>query len=81
MSMSPERIKQFISSELACSQLEVSGDGQHFEALIVSEAFAGMGLLARHRRVKDILKAHFDDGSLHALSMKTLTAEEWAARQ
>ena len=41
----PERIKQYIADGLDCTHLEVDGDGQHFTALIVSPAFAGLPAL------------------------------------
>jgi acid stress-induced BolA-like protein IbaG/YrbA len=37
----PDYVRDAIAAGLACERLEVSGDGQHFEALIVSSAFEG----------------------------------------
>ena len=75
----PEQVKQYIADGIACEHLVVEGDGQHFYATIVSSQFEGMGLLARHRLINDGLKSYIDSGELHALSMKTLTPEEWNA--
>ena len=47
----PEDIRAYIAAGLACEHLEVSGDGAHFEAVIVSNAFAGQRLIARHQLV------------------------------
>ena len=52
--------------------------GGHFRATIVSERFAGLGRVARQRLVYDAL-ADAMQGEIHALSMRTFTAEEWAA--
>ena len=41
--MDPERVKQLIAEGLPCEGLHVQGDGQHFEALIVSSLFEGFG--------------------------------------
>lgn len=38
--VAPEDVKRYIAENLDCQYLEVSGDGQHFQAVIVSEAFA-----------------------------------------
>ena len=38
--MHPEQIKQLILAGLACTHLSLDGDGQHFEAVVVSEEFA-----------------------------------------
>jgi acid stress-induced BolA-like protein IbaG/YrbA len=75
--MHPERVQQLIAAGLPCEHLQVSGDGHHFEALIVSEHFAGRNRVQRQQLVNRILQQHFDSGELHALSMKTQTPAEW----
>ncbi len=75
--MHPERVQELIASGLPCEHLQVSGDGHHFEALIVSASFAGRNRVQRQQLVNRILQQHFDSGELHALSMKTQTPEEW----
>jgi acid stress-induced BolA-like protein IbaG/YrbA len=76
----PEYVKEAIAAGLACTHLEVSGDGQHFEAVIVSPAFEGKRPIARHQLVYGALGDRMRQ-EIHALSMKTLTPAEWAARQ
>lgn len=56
---------------------DLTGQGNHFEAVVVSEAFRGQGRLARHRLVMDPFSEDMK-GPLHALTIKTYTAEEWA---
>lgn len=75
--LAPEQIEQWLRAGLDCSHLVVEGDGQHFSAIIVSEAFANLNRVRRQQRVNEVLKPHFDSGVLHALSMRTLTPEEW----
>jgi acid stress-induced BolA-like protein IbaG/YrbA len=74
----PDLIKSYIAAGIECTHLEVDGDGQHFTAVIVSSAFAGKRLIQRHQLVYaalgDSMKAE-----IHALSMKTLTPEEYQA--
>ena len=72
-----KQIESWIAAGLPCEFVAVQGDGQHFEAVIVSSEFAGLNRVKRQQRVNAILKARFDTGELHALSMKTLTPEEW----
>jgi BolA protein len=50
--------------------------GGHFRALIVSERFAGLGRIARQRLVYAALEREMGP-EIHALSMQTLTPEEW----
>lgn len=73
-------IKDWIAASLICEHLEVTGDGRHFEAVVVSDAFAGLSRIQRQQLVNEALREHFDTGDLHALSMRTLTPEEWRAR-
>jgi acid stress-induced BolA-like protein IbaG/YrbA len=79
--MHPEQLQQLIAAGLPCAHLAVTGDGQHFEALIVSAEFARKSRVARQQLVNAVLRAHFDSGELHALSMQTLTPDEWSAQQ
>ncbi|MES2024358.1 MAG: BolA family protein [Pseudomonadota bacterium] len=72
----PELVKSYIAAGLDCSHLEVSGDGAHFEAVIVSDAFAGKRLIQRHQLVYAALGDRMRE-EIHALSMKTLTPEEF----
>lgn len=75
--LSPDTVKSYIASGLKCQVLEVTGDGQHFEALIVADAFDGLRLVARHQKVYAVLGDRMR-AEIHALSMKTLTPSEWA---
>jgi len=59
---------------------EVVGDGQHFEAVIVSAAFAGKSMVAQHQLVYGALGDKMK-AEIHALSMRTLTPEEYATRR
>jgi acid stress-induced BolA-like protein IbaG/YrbA len=72
----PEQIKTYIASGLECTHLTVEGDGQHFTAVIVSNAFAGKRLIQRHQLVYAALGDRMRE-EIHALSMKTLTPEEF----
>jgi acid stress-induced BolA-like protein IbaG/YrbA len=72
----PEQVKDYIAGGLACQHVEVEGDGQHFFATIVSDAFEGKRLIARHQLVYAALGDRMR-AEIHALSMKTLTPAEW----
>ena len=74
--VTPESVKAGIAAGLACEHLEVVGDGQHFQALIVSPAFAGKSRVQRHQLVYAALGGRMRE-EIHALSMQTLTPEEW----
>ena len=72
----PEQVRDYIAQGLPCEHLQVEGDGQHFFATIVSDAFVGKRLIARHQLVYAALGERMRE-EIHALSMKTLTPDEW----
>lgn len=76
--MNPLSIQQLIEAGLPDAQVSVEGeDGVHFEATVISAAFAGKLPLARHRMVYATLGERMG-GEIHALSLTTLTPDEAA---
>jgi acid stress-induced BolA-like protein IbaG/YrbA len=57
----------------------VTGDGRHWEALVVSPEFEGRRLIQRHQRVYATLGERMRTDEVHALSIKALTPAEWAS--
>jgi acid stress-induced BolA-like protein IbaG/YrbA len=76
--VTPESVKAGIERGLVCEHVEVLGDGQHFQALVVSREFAGCSRVQRHQLVYAALGERMRE-EIHALSMRTLTPEEWKA--
>jgi acid stress-induced BolA-like protein IbaG/YrbA len=76
--VTPDSVKSGIAAGLPCEHVEVIGDGQHFQALVVSSAFAGRSRIQRHQLVYAALGERMRE-EIHALSMRTLTPEEWRA--
>ena len=76
---SPEQIKAYIAGGLSCEHIEIEGDGQHFFATVVSPQFEGKRLIQRHQLVYAALGDRMRE-EIHALSMKTLTPDEWRAQ-
>ena len=74
--VTPESVKSGIEAGLACEHVEVIGDGQHFQAVVVSPQFAGKSRVQRHQLVYAALGDRMRE-EIHALSMQTLTPEEW----
>ncbi len=75
----PSSIEASIRAGLTVTHLEVTGDGAHFDAVIVSPNFAGLNRVRQHQLVYAALGGRMRD-EIHALSMKTFSPEEWAAR-
>ena len=74
--MQADQIERLIADGLPCTEIRVRGDdGVHFEALVVSDAFAGKRELERHRLVYATLGARMGT-DIHALSLVTQTPTE-----
>ncbi len=72
-----EDIKQRIETAIPGARVEVedyTGGGDHFRATVIAEAFAGRSRIEQHRLVYDVFGNEIG-GAIHALSLKTLTAQ------
>lgn len=82
-----EQIQNILQADFSPQHLEVeneshqhsvpAGSETHFRVLIVSDRFEGLGRVQRQRQINDALKNLFSTG-LHALSLRTLSPQEWA---
>jgi acid stress-induced BolA-like protein IbaG/YrbA len=77
--VTPEQVRSYIQERLPCDHVEVVGDGQHFEAVIVSPEFRGKTRVQQHQAVYRALGDRMRE-EIHALSMRTMTPEDWTTR-
>ena len=70
-----QEIQRLLEEGLPGAQIHVTGDGHHFEAVVVSAAFTGKNLVQRHQMVYSALGGRMGN-EIHALSLKTLTPNE-----
>jgi len=77
--VTPEQVRSYIQDSLPCDHVEVVGDGQHFEAVIVSPDFRGKTRVQQHQAVYRALGDRMRE-EIHALSMRTMTPEDWTTR-
>ncbi|MGE5281261.1 MAG: BolA family protein [Chloroflexota bacterium] len=67
-------IKAMIEAALPGAAVEVvdeTGGGDHLRATVTAAQFGGLSRIDQHRLVKAAVKERFDDGTIHALSLKT----------
>lgn len=80
--MQADEIKQLIENGLPGAEVIVKGDdGVHFEATVISPAFAAKPLLQQHRLVYSALGGRMESEEIHALALKTYTPEAWQQRR
>ena len=78
--MQIEEIKVLIEQGISDCEVQIQGDGTHFEAVIVSPEFSGKTMLQQHQLVYKSLGDKMGT-DIHALSMQTLTPEEWEQKK
>ena len=75
----PEQVQSYIEQGLTCESVRVSGDGHHFEAVIVSAAFRGKNKVQQHQLVYRALGERMRE-EIHALSMQTFAPEDYPGK-
>jgi stress-induced morphogen len=67
-------LKSMIEAALPGAEVTVEdedGGGQHLRATVKAAQFEGLSRIDQHRLVKAAVKERFEDGQIHALSVKT----------
>lgn len=75
--MQPQEIKELIETGLTDAKAYVDGDGAHFTAAVVCPHFADKSRIEKQKLVMATVKSQLMDGTLHALSIKTFTPQEY----
>ena len=75
--LSNEELEGRLTAVSGVEYVQVKGDGYHYQLTIVADVFLGKSKVARQQWVYSQLKDYITTGSLHALSMKTWTKNEW----
>ncbi|MGK5084262.1 BolA/IbaG family iron-sulfur metabolism protein [Bdellovibrionota bacterium FG-1] len=78
--MTPAQIKERIELLAPGTQAEVmdlTGTYDHYQAVVVSPAFAGKMMMEQHRMIYGLFKAEMESNEVHALSLKTFTPEQY----
>jgi acid stress-induced BolA-like protein IbaG/YrbA len=70
-------VQQLIEAGLPGADVKVTGDGSHFEAVVVSSVFEGKSPVAQQKMVYATLGENITNGTLHALTIKAYTPEKW----
>ncbi|MBK1649401.1 BolA family protein [Rhabdochromatium marinum] len=79
--METEAVARLIRDGLPEAEVQVTGDGSHFEASVISAAFEGLTPIKKQRLVMDTVREQITSGELHALSIKALTPAQAAAAE
>jgi len=75
--MEPDEVKALIEAGLPECQVQASGDGSHFDVIVVGDVFEGKRPVARQQLVYGALGDRITSGAIHAISIKAYTPKEW----
>ena len=75
--MQPEEVKAIIEAGIENSEAIVTADGNKYTAIVVSDVFDGMSMVAEQKMVYALLNEHIQSGAIHALTIKAYTPEEY----
>jgi stress-induced morphogen len=74
MAVSVAEVRLLIEASLPGAEVEVideTGTSDHLHATVKAPQFEGLSRIEQHKLVKAACRARFEDGSIHALSIKT----------
>lgn len=78
--VSPNQVEDMIKTALPDAQVQVqdlTGGGDHYQAVVVSAEFAGKTLVQQHQMVYGAVRQAMTSEAIHALALKTYTPEDW----
>ena len=78
--MQASELEALIRAGIADADVTVKGDGDHFEAIVVSRQFEGRSMVQQHQMVYGTLGDRMG-GEIHALALHTHTPEAWASQR
>jgi acid stress-induced BolA-like protein IbaG/YrbA len=78
--MQATELEALIKAGIPDAQVIINGEGDHFEAIVVSGRFAGCSLVKQHQLVYGTLGDRMG-GEIHALSLHTYTPEDWDSQR
>lgn len=79
--MSPQEIKALIEQGIEGATAHVEGEGNKFQATVVSARFAGLSPVKKQQMIYATLNEHIASGAIHAVTLEALTPEEWEKKR
>ena len=71
-----QKLEDFFSKKDLLKVVDINGSGDHYSILVISNKFANMSLIERHKIIYSIFDKEITK-EIHAMQIKTYTHEEW----
>lgn len=72
-------VKSLLQAELAGCEIQVQGEGSHYDVVAIGDVFDGLRPVKKQQLVYAALRDQIADGSIHAVNIRTFTPGEWQA--
>ncbi|MFQ3322732.1 MAG: acid stress-induced BolA-like protein IbaG/YrbA [Pseudomonadales bacterium] len=76
--MQAQDIKALLEAKLENCEVNVQGDGSHFDITVIGVMFDGLRAVKKQQLVYAVLSEEIASGAIHAVNMKLYTPQEWA---
>ena len=79
--ISTSQVESMIRTAMPDAEVKIqdlTGGGDHYQAIVVSSAFEGKSLIQQHQMVYRSVGQAMSSEAIHALSLKTYTPQDWA---
>ena len=78
--MDAATVKTLLESHLENCEVQVQGEGNHYDITAVGALFDGLRPVKKQQLVYAALSDHIADGSIHEVNIRTFTPAEWQAQ-
>ena len=78
--METDEVKTLLEEQLEGCEVRVEGGGNSFQIVVIGALFEGLNAVKKQQRVYAALNEKITEGTIHAVTIKTFTPAEWAAR-
>ncbi|TKB55957.1 BolA family protein [Ferrimonas aestuarii] len=75
--MQNNEVADLLKQAMTLDEVKVTSEGTHYKVIAVGECFEGQSRVKRQQAIYGPLMPHITDGTLHALTIKAFTPEEW----
>ena len=78
----PDELKALIQTHIPDAKIQVqdlTGGGDHYQAIVISSMFEGKRLVQQHQLVYGAVQEAMSSEQIHALALKTYTPQDWTA--
>jgi acid stress-induced BolA-like protein IbaG/YrbA len=75
--MEIKQIEQLLTEQLQLLEVYVKAEGSHYAVTAIGDCFEGLSRVKQQQLVYGPLSDAIADGSIHALSIKAFTPQQW----